>query len=219
MGCIDQHQICNPNGLNGPRCTDLKRSGNASYLDEPDRLGFSDLQSNISFVIESLITNSDLFQSLGGRGAAALVARRTVYDTVNVPLPANQWHIEVGYWFNIALARLQHALLQYATGPPDGQYQPSDRLGAEQVYANTCSLLRVGQFGSAQGYMTFSFPGLMIIIAVGGFVIVSSLLLEFVTGRPKRGRLGAESGPAWFRQEKFSVWKKLRQQGPTLQRT
>jgi len=221
MGCIDQHQICNPNGQNGPRCTALDASG-VTHLHEPDRLGFSDLQSNISFIIESLILNTDLARSTGGHGAGSLVAQRTVYDGVNVPLPSNQWHIEVGNWFNIALAGLQHAVVQYATGPPDGQYRPQNRLDTKvfkRLYDNTCSLQKVRQFGSAQGYVTFSFLGLMIIIGVGGLVIVSSLLLEFAVSRPKKGWLGAERRAAWVRQEQFTTWKKSRQEGLELRST
>src|SRR5204862_162856 len=131
---------------------------------------------------------------------------------VNIPLPGNQWTIEVSNWFNIALARLQHSLLEYATGPPDWQYKPEDRLNfSTPIYANTCSLQKVRRLNFSQDHMTLSFLGLIIVVSVGSFLIALGLVLEYSIGRLP-SRLWGTERQAWVLQDRFAVWKRSRQE-------
>ena len=53
---------------------------------------------------------------MDGRGAASLLAFKTVYGALQISLPIDQWRLEVGNWFSISLAKLQQALVDYAVG-------------------------------------------------------------------------------------------------------
>jgi hypothetical protein len=218
MACADQHQVCNPNDPDG-RCTPLTLSGNTTIADG-EKIGFSDRQSNISFIFQSLLLDSEMAMSVSGRGASALVAQRSVVDTVNVQLPANQWTAEVSNWFSIALARLQHSLLEYATGPSVGAtFGRGQRLNGtamERLYANTCSLQKMRQFGFSQGHITFSVLGIAVIISVGGLLIILGLGLEVFIAKLHKRSDGSQrwDGPqrweSWIKQDKLAVWKKSR---------
>jgi hypothetical protein len=52
-------------------------------------------------------------------GPAALTALSFMGYGLQGPLPDDQWHREVEFWFTTSLAHLQHAVLETATGPLD----------------------------------------------------------------------------------------------------
>jgi hypothetical protein len=52
-------------------------------------------------------------------GPAALTARYSMGSGLQGPLPDDQWHREVEFWFVTSLAHIQHSMLETATGPLD----------------------------------------------------------------------------------------------------
>jgi len=205
MGCIDQHQICNPVSLRGPRCSALS-SANISQS-ELEKLEFNQFQNDTAYVIQQLIIDGEILNSISGRGAAALKAQKTVFDNINIPLPNNQWTIEVGSWLNVALARLQHAILEYSTGPAYTdfeRYQRSNLTSLSRIYRNTCGIQKVRQFNFNDKNLSFSVVALVIIFVVGGIVILISLFLERTIGRLQDTMgWGRECQVDWKRHDKL----------------
>lgn len=232
MGCADQHQICNANPPLASqsdeaslRCTPFQSASQLMTTNiTASGIGLTDLQRNISYTVQSSLLRTDMSFSVSGRDSEALLASRTVFDGVNIQLPSNQWTKEVGHWFSIGLVRLQFALLEYATGPAGvGNNNDEEELtkfngsSLQKMYENTCLLQKVGQFNSQEGgggdYLTFHVLGLALIIAVGGFIFVLGVALEFLIEHlPKHG-WGAERRGAWVSQDRFAVWNKLRGHG------
>ena len=108
----------------------------------------------------------------------------------------NQWMIEVKDWFAISLARFQHAVVEYATGPgplADGQavLQPTDDDGLALCHAQ-----KVRGDGSHQ---SFSVLGLAITLGVGGLIILVSFILEPLMKftRQKRSKDTKQRGLNW----------------------
>ncbi|KAM5351188.1 hypothetical protein ACJ41O_003911 [Fusarium nematophilum] len=95
MGCIDQHQICEPGSAGeGPNCSEW--SGMENLPSEVDKLELNQVQHDTAYVILMQLIGGEILNSVAGRGAVALKAQRTVFNNINVPLPDNQWTLEVG---------------------------------------------------------------------------------------------------------------------------
>jgi hypothetical protein len=119
LGCVDQHQFCNPNipGYDGERtgCTSL---GSVPQIyDELGALELNDFQETIAAHLMWPLLFSNMFFSVSGRGASALRANSKVYELVSYGLPETQWMTEVSEWFALILARIQGSFVDYATGP------------------------------------------------------------------------------------------------------
>ncbi|KAH7131015.1 hypothetical protein EDB81DRAFT_696176 [Dactylonectria macrodidyma] len=192
MGCIDQHQICKP-GFAGerPNCSALSSLEN--LYSEVTKLELNQVQHDTAFVIHVEILGGEMLNSIAGRGAVGLKAQRTVFNNINIPLPDNQWTLEVGGWFSIALARLQHAIVEYSTGPAhadSGGYQRDTSSSLARIYANTCNRQKGRQLSSSTGYLTFNVVGLVVIFVVGVVVILLSPLLILIVGLRRSGKWG-----------------------------
>jgi hypothetical protein len=157
------------------------------------------------------IKDGEIPNSITGRDAVALKAQRTVFDGINIPLPDDQWTIEVGGWFSIVLARLQLAVLEYSTGPADtdfGRYQRASSL--DRIYDNTCGKQKVQQFNFSNNYSNINALGLVIVLAIGVTIILVSWVLEGIVGAIMRwtGR-GRQRRKQWKRHGNFQAGNPL----------
>ncbi|KAH7147060.1 hypothetical protein B0J13DRAFT_441670 [Dactylonectria estremocensis] len=189
MGCIDQHQICRPGSGEAPNCSTLSSTENLPS--EIAKLELNQVQHDTAYVIMLAILGGEMLNSIAGRGAVALKAQGTVFNNINIPLPDNQWTLEVGGWFSIALARLQHAIVEYSTGPAhtdSGRYQRDTSASLARIYANTCNRQKGRQLSSSIGYLTFNGIGLLVILVVGIAVILLGPLLVLIVGLRQSGK-------------------------------
>lgn len=201
LACIDQHQFCNPNNQD---CTDLQ-----SYYTAVHKTATLDMNAVQSLIISRLSIDflwqtisyskstsppvplptttirplTELSKGIFGRGPASLRAQESVSGITSGPLPNNQWMIEVESWFATGLARLQLAVVQYATGPPnvvEGAYisKPTDPISKAM-----CDNQSVRTTNNA---MNFSTLGIVIILVVGGLLISTSLVLDILVGFVQR---------------------------------
>ena len=175
MGCIDQHQFCNPATGN---CTELTASDpvfraiptiglNEAQTATATRLGVSGLLMSTYFSVEP-------------RGVSAFRASETIHDVVQIALPDNQWILEVSSWFGVSLARLQQKAVQYATGP---SYDIEVEKPRTKEEINMCKNQIIRSPG---GTISFSVLGLCIIFIIGGILIVTSLVIDTLVGFIRR---------------------------------
>ncbi|KAK4208610.1 hypothetical protein QBC37DRAFT_296323 [Rhypophila decipiens] len=230
VACADQHQICNhpnpgPEGI--MRCTPFNsRAGIMRLYPTMADIGLNDMQRGITYTFLHTIRATDMSYSVAGRDAESLLASRTLFDGVNVQLPDNQWTAEVSNWFSIGMVRLQLALLEYVTGPAadlihrdeqemDGSATLTRLDGLERIYENTCLLQKVGQFHLGEDYLTFNVLGLVLIVALGGLIVVSGLMLEVLVERLPRRGWGWKKREVWIQQDRLVTWRKLKEQKRT----
>lgn len=174
MGCIDQHQWCNPNNQ---KCTPLM--GTYGVIDEVVKLDMNDRQFAVVGRIAPQQLKLSTYNSVNGRGPGALRASETVFELSQIGLPNNQWMIEASSWFAVSVAKLQEIPLRWATGPPfvpDGSRLIRPTLPADIQMCKSQMILNPG------GTMSFSVLGIGVIFIVGIFLMLLSLWLDSITG-------------------------------------
>ncbi|KAI9885824.1 MAG: hypothetical protein M1823_002354 [Watsoniomyces obsoletus] len=186
MGCVDQHQLCNPsgggNGNGGyKQCTPLL--GGQQIDVDSDALGFSMAQGSVAYRFLMDLFRTQIGQSVIGRGASALLASRTVHERQQAPLPNNQWQLEVATWFNVGLATLQAQVVEFAAGPTVVGNRGQVRLGKSPTNRAMCTRQKVR---NPTGYTNFSALGVIIILVLGSGIIVLSWVLETLVGLIQR---------------------------------
>ncbi|KAI9832552.1 MAG: hypothetical protein M1819_004342 [Sarea resinae] len=178
MGCSDQHQYCNPTT---GACTALTSSQLA--VNELPSLGLNYEQHFTGTRIGLILGSINTYFAVNGRGAAALRARDSVYESTQGPLPDNQWTVEASSWFAVGLAKLQRATVDYATGPATTQTGSYVQAPLDPVSTAQCRAQKVRQSTS---HVSFSVLGVAIILVVGSLIILVSLALEPLVGAVER---------------------------------
>lgn len=121
IGCATQDQFC----VNETACstsgTFVPASNDAIYL-AGTKLQWKTLLFWTKY--NQFLGNNEVANIVNGLGASALLARDTFIGGAQAPLPANQWQKEVQHWHAIAMAKMQRASVEYATGPSDSAVQP-----------------------------------------------------------------------------------------------
>lgn len=174
LGCIDQHQYCNPNNN---KCTALIGSGSA--IDAILALNVSNKQLAIAARIASQQSVLGMYYSVNGRGSGALRASESVFELSQVGLPNDQWMNEVSSWFAISLAKVQEIPIRWAIGPsyvPVGSKLKRASLPEEIQLCKSQIILSPG------GTTSFSVLGIVVIFIVGIFLMLLSLFLDSLTG-------------------------------------
>ena len=174
MGCIDQHQFCNPSNGECTPLTAYSLVSTASY-----KIGLSAVQQYTANRLSDSLMFVNVYQSVNGRGSSALLAADGVYQLTQGPLPDNQWMIEVNNWFAVGMAKLQQLVVQYAAGPSvllEGAYlqRPTDAIGEAMCFSQ--------KVRSPAGTISFSIVGVVIILVVGFILIVMNLCLSTFVG-------------------------------------
>lgn len=175
LGCTEQHQICAGEG----RCTTLQglnqiqETLGAHFKLTPnqdvtlDRLVKAIGVSALSFVANTLARSRTPLLAVN------LTATET--STLSLPVPDDQWQLEVGYWHAVAMAQLQRTLIEYGTGQISPQVKylvPAT--GADKVF---CRNIMV----RSTLYSSFNVVTLALIIFFGGAIILLSLTIETVS--------------------------------------
>jgi hypothetical protein len=211
LACADQYQICNPKT---DQCTPLDSAG--STIGHLPTLGINQYQKQTANII--LSSGPGTFQSpevvyvLGSD--ALLASRQLIPGSGSVPLPKNQWMVEVSSWFAISLAGLQQGVVEYATGPSPaylmtGQiedlYTPGDPNST--VMGTLCNSQKVKSTGE---YQNFSVLGLCCILIGGSIIMLLSLNIEtlawYVQSKMNRGEEGRRQ---WMADSNFQVQRML----------
>ena len=115
-----------------------------------------------------------------------MLANELVSLSISQPIPPTQWQTEVSIWFSIGLAKLQSYMVEWATvpkymalsaGPPT---DANKRFALSEPFDTVMCDNQVVH--SALAYQNFSVLGLALIIALGGLIILTGLLIERIGG-------------------------------------
>ncbi|KAI0154798.1 hypothetical protein GGR57DRAFT_465051 [Xylariaceae sp. FL1272] len=182
MGCVHRSQYCRPGRSGNAICTRLTGESDLYYStlevfdDEHAFNRVSWFQTNVdaSWWPEDIV----------GRGDVNLAAQFRVRTGVQGPLPDDQWHTEVQYWFSIMLASMQRTFVDAAMGPSDPNlksYRVPPANADEEYLCTNQKIL-------SADHISFSVFGLLFIFVFGGIIIMLGLSLDSIVGYIQRIR-------------------------------
>lgn len=172
MACVDQRQFCNPsrsNQFGTTACTDL--SGYYPEYNAIGTIGYNDRQLATAYRLLNSLRFGQIFHSISGRGSSALRANELVSELLQSPLAPTQWVIEVSNWFAISLSRLQHAIVEFASGPTSLPSEASVITPTAPGWPIMCKSQKVKDSGTHQN---FSILALGLIFGIGVMIIILS---------------------------------------------
>jgi hypothetical protein len=186
LGCVEQFQFCNPKkGDTEGACTSLAGIVPATAAAKFD-LDLSPMQSAIvDLLINAVYANNAIILQ-----PIQLLADDTKTDGVQMPLPRNQWVLELQDMHNRVLTEIQRIIVDYARGP--GSPAAKQFLVVpDSNYRDLCSMIRArtsGQFSSINTY------GLALTVGLGTLIILANIFLESLIRCFQRHRKAAHRG-------------------------
>lgn len=206
LACADQSQLCNPSTN---ECSPLV--GESTIMEQLPALGLNEYQNQTAMTI--LTVGTKIFSSkaiVGSLKSNALLASQLLADNMALPLPDNQWMLEVSSWFATGLAGLQQSVVEYATGPSPAHTlagNPSPLLVVGDANSTVSRTLCKSQMGKLTGeYQNFSVLGLLCILVIGGVIMLVSLNVETLGGYVQRKMKRGEEGRfQWMADSNFQV--------------
>jgi hypothetical protein len=186
LGCVEQFQFCNPKKRDTEgACTSLAGIVPATAAAKFD-LDLSPMQSAIVDLLVNAIyaNNAIILQPI------QLLADDTKADGVQMPLPRNQWVLELQDMHNRVLTGIQRIIVDYARGPAS----PAAKqflVVPDSNYRNLCSMIRArtsGQFSSINTY------GLALTVGLGTLIVLANVFLESLIRCFQRRRKAAHRG-------------------------
>jgi hypothetical protein len=179
LACVEQQQFCNPSYQEGEKCTELLSPDD--FLNSGPSLmaniGANDRQLLISSTIYNAASLSTFYYTVLSL-ESPLLADKLAGGGVSIPLPDNQWELEVQNWFQIGLNNVQRMVVTSATGPP-GQFA---QYTFNQSRSPALQWMCESQVIQRDDFMSFSTLAIAFIFGLGGAVIALSLFLENIVG-------------------------------------
>ncbi|KAF2665587.1 hypothetical protein BT63DRAFT_442960 [Microthyrium microscopicum] len=188
FGCVTTYQFCNPlNGL----CTrkggweDIGHAKDGSFhLWDDD--GLTAIQHATITNIQTAASFAQLGNIFSGLQADALLAstQQGFSDsgqTYSTPLANNQTVREMEYWFAISLVALQQSFIAVPTNP---SARPDTFFAANPAANSLCNM----QAAPSDAYTSFSFLGLLLLLILGSFIILTNIFLPSIVSTIQRTR-------------------------------
>ena len=202
MACVEQYRFCNPNNN---ACTSFVGRHQLQDSELLSNLGLGGQQRRVANRIAMAAREIGLHNAVQTRQSNALRAQDTTLSSLQLPLPSNQWQIEVSGWFEEGLSKLQLLVHDYAAPRMANQEGGELRL----VTDNNSTIDSVGQDAlcenqltrDLQGTISFSGLGLIIIFGIGCIITFLSLMIEQV------GRFAQNLFSVEYRDYRQTRWK------------
>ncbi|KAF2728729.1 hypothetical protein EJ04DRAFT_516392 [Polyplosphaeria fusca] len=173
MGCIEQYQFCNPHAAGAP-CTPLAgivpatAEALASLKLNPIQTQLANLIFNIIYVL-----NVNVAAGFDPNGPDIL-AMDTVVSAFQLPLPKNQWVIELQHATDTVFARLQRAMVDFASGPGSDAAQEFIIKPNSTAEKSLCNMIRAKTDGRYSNVSTY---GLCITLILGSLIMLINTFL------------------------------------------
>lgn len=215
LACDERSQLCNQ--ITG-QCSQwhgliLAFDDLVSPLGEPllkeGMDGFDDMVWSVLLVMGSLMT-SYLTDSIQGRGQAALQAAKYLSMGTQYHLDPEQWKVELRYWFQMALARVQLEIFNTIERPVDVDPERNSNswAGNDDVLKALCGCIK---FRSA-GHTSLSTTGIVVILLCTMILTLISFLDQLMASRFLRGRF-RHFLSAWDQTENLALLKTIDEVG------
>ncbi|OAA69848.1 hypothetical protein ISF_03118 [Cordyceps fumosorosea ARSEF 2679] len=140
----------------------------------------------------SLFNSGGIEGVIVGLEMDALLAKKYpgIFSGFQNPISNGQWRKEVGYWFNIGLAKLQFGLINIAVGPPDPTLPdlqnmlPTLTVGQEHLAHRICTSQKI----YSPDHKNYNTAGFIFLSVVGGLIGLLPLLKPYILRGLSRGR-------------------------------
>ncbi|KAF2183637.1 hypothetical protein K469DRAFT_667831 [Zopfia rhizophila CBS 207.26] len=205
VGCVEQYQFCNPHQRGQP-CTPIAgiipAAASAKF-----ELALSPMQSAIVdlFVNAIYAVNTDIAQP--NLHKTDLLAEEGATNGWQLPLPNNQWTLELQDMHNKVLAMLQRVIVDYARGPGSTSAQKFIAVPDNRESTALCSMLRARTNGRFSNVNTY---GLVIVLSIGTLIILTNFfLIDLVVWAQKCRKADPLKSDRWVADGLFQVQKSL----------
>ena len=209
IGCSEEYRVCNPNnGVCTPKMGNYQLQH--ALMANTDGLELNARQNVTAYRTVIASSSSSIYHATHTRGGGALRANEGVSQLSQSALPNNQWHIEVGAWFDAGLSRLQALIQEYVTNPSNlvpGSYlmrfdEVPGNIWWEQCYSQLVN--------DSTDSSSFSVLGLAVLFIAGGLIILASLTMDTVIGFiQNKTKHGAHARMEWIIHDKLQMQRML----------
>ncbi|KAI0201027.1 hypothetical protein F4808DRAFT_426354 [Astrocystis sublimbata] len=176
LGCLEQFQVCS---ATSDVCSGVGSLGDV-HLEVTQQLPFTTMQAFTADMIAFTLDRVSKIASMTVGDTPNLAASQSLaYNNLQLPVPSNQWQVEVQYWHSTVMSLIQYGILQYMVGPNDPAFQEfvvSPTAGPQLALCKR-QRLRIGQ-----GFANVSSLGLFFTISLGTVIIVVALFLDNIMG-------------------------------------
>ncbi|KAI1279385.1 hypothetical protein F5Y07DRAFT_387531 [Xylaria sp. FL0933] len=196
LGCLEQYQMCS---ATSSTCSAVGGLSDV-LLEVTEKMPLNPTQVSTANVTANVLRVFGSMPKVTSGNVRHLVAGRTfVVDAIQLPLPSNQWQIEVQFWHSTIMSLIQYGLLQYMVGPNDDNLQKYVVPPSTSEEQALCKRQRVR---ISQGFANVSSLGLFFTISLGSVVILLALLLDNIMGCIARLSKGdGKKHRAWIRDD------------------
>ncbi|KAH7075156.1 hypothetical protein FB567DRAFT_610743 [Paraphoma chrysanthemicola] len=219
IACIQKYRFCNPNNN---QCSPW--DGRYQILETMKEGGTNFNAAQIATANRIVLAHlgTSLYEAINARASKCLRAQDKMSWVWQLPLPDNQWEIEVLSWVQLGLAALQTAVQEYAAGPtlelPNTLMQ---EMKSDTDYSNYTAVDRAIDEGysamchnqivhDSQGTMNFSLLGIAIIFGLGLLIGILSFTIEpFTAWVQTTLGVGVARANAWQRDDNLQTLRLL----------
>lgn len=179
VGCVDQYTICNPRFES--RCTPVSGIidllNNFDLTNNQDPLGLNDHQRATAFRIATMLQNTNTYSNVYATGDEALKASAKALNQLSLPLPYDQWILEVRGWFEIGLAKMQAYAVDYAANTYQGDFgsikiPQGIHAQFQSIFTEQCATQKIRSTNDIQN---LSLTGIIIVAVAGGILWIIGL--------------------------------------------
>ncbi|KAI8626227.1 hypothetical protein F5Y19DRAFT_488512 [Xylariaceae sp. FL1651] len=209
LGCLEQFQWCSP--VNG-KCSDVGGRGDV-HIQVTEQMSLNTMQIATADMVDFVLDTSSLMAIVASHNPPNLVASQSVITNLQLPLPSNQWQIEVQDWHATVLTALQYGILQWMIGPSDATLQKYVEAPKSPEQRALCRRQRVH---ISQGLANVSSFGLFFTVGLGAVIILVALFLDNVIACATRFTKGSgEKHRAWIRSDVLHLQRLANVQQPS----
>lgn len=213
MACSEQIQLCSPSKVTrgSLACTE-PASSHRILNDTLNRDNFKEIFDKEKQLATALaLAHSGVYGGIRNvleYMPLPLLAQRLTTARSSLPPAPNQWVLEVEGWFQVALAMMQHKLVDYISGPsPEfaryGAYNSSN-------IPSDLKWLCGAQITRRNEYINFSTLAIGLVLGFGLAIICVSLILERCVGhiRERRGKVHLWRQKLWWSDGMLQIQKR-----------
>ncbi|TGJ78401.1 hypothetical protein E0Z10_g10374 [Xylaria hypoxylon] len=149
------------------------------YLEVIEKMPLTPMQVGTVDMIAFVLNRIGTIGSVAYGNTPNLVASQSVLNGIQLPLPSNQWQLEIQSWHSAAVSSIKYGLLQYMTGPDDAAFQ---KYVTAPTSAEQKALCKRQRIRISQGFANISSLGLFFTISSGTAIIILALFLDNIMG-------------------------------------
>ncbi|KAI9885504.1 MAG: hypothetical protein M1823_002686 [Watsoniomyces obsoletus] len=184
LGCVEQHQFCQPASSKTPGCTARMGYWQLQQALEYNTLGgqFNPRQMAVVRRLVNSVYDSTVFRFIMQLNAGILKVGRATVGIVSAQPSDDQWMIEVQWWQAIAMSSMQLRAVDWASGPEDPASRQFVQFPTTPEGREMCNNQKVRK----STHTSFSVLGIGIVFGLGLFIVFLGTFIHSIVDRIQR---------------------------------